>query len=163
MKEQSTMPDLPESARRVVMAGRALGLQMSVVEMTEATRTADEAARACGCDVAQIVKSLIFLGRQSDDPYLLLVSGANRVEEGGVAAELGEALRRPDASAVRRITGYSIGGIPPFGHARHVPALFDERLLDFDTVWAAAGTPRCVFPVSPRRLQTAIGARPFRF
>jgi hypothetical protein len=82
---------------------------------------------------------------------------------GGVAAELGEALRRPDASAVRRITGYSIGGIPPFGHARHAPALFDERLLDFDTVWAAAGTPRCVFPVSPRRLQTAIGARPFRY
>lgn len=157
------MPDLPESARRVAMAGRALGLQMSIVEMTEATRTAEEAARACRCDVAQIVKSLIFLGRQSDDPYLLLVSGANKVDEDGVAAELGEALRRPDASTVRRITGYSIGGIPPFGHAQQVPAFFDERLLDFDTVWAAAGTPRCVFPVNPRRLHTAIGARLFRF
>ena len=84
--------------------------------MAQPTRTAEEAAAACGVTVGQIVKSLVFLGADSGKPYLLLVSGSNRVNEKGVAAHLGEKLKRPDADAVRALTGYAIGGIPPFGH-----------------------------------------------
>lgn len=109
------------------------------------------------------MKSLIFVGRDSGTPYLLLVSGVNRVDEAGIAAHLGERLRRPDAQAVRELTGYAIGGVPPLGHATPMPSLIDERLLEFETVWAAAGTPRCVFSVDPRKLKDAIGAKPMAF
>ena len=111
------MSELPASAKRVQDAARVLGLAIAVREMAEPTRTAEEAAAACGVTVGQIVKSLVFLGGASGRPYLLLVSGANRVnEKGGVARHLGEKLKRPDADAVRALTGYAIGGIPPFGH-----------------------------------------------
>lgn len=107
---------LPPSAQRVQDAADALALAITVRVMAEPTRTAEEAAAACGVTVGQIVKSLLFVGAESGKPYLLLVSGANRVNERGIAAHLGEKLRRPDADAVRTLTGYAIGGIPPFGH-----------------------------------------------
>ena len=110
------MSELPTSAQKVQDAAAELGLEIAVREMTAPTRTAEEAAAACGVTVGQIVKSLVFLGSESGKPYLLLVSGANRVNEKGVAAHLGEKLKRPDADAVRALTGYAIGGIPPFGH-----------------------------------------------
>ena len=97
--------------------------------MTAPTRTAEEAASACGVTVGQIVKSLVFSGADSGKPYLLLVSGANRVNEKGVAAHLGEKLKRPDADAVRALTGYAIGGIPPFGHATPLATYMDRDLL----------------------------------
>jgi prolyl-tRNA editing enzyme YbaK/EbsC (Cys-tRNA(Pro) deacylase) len=149
---------LPDSACRVEAAAQALGLAVSIREMAESTRTAEQAAAACGVTVGQIVKSLVFLGAQSGKPYLLLVSGKNRVDENGVAADLGEPLKRPDAAAVRALTGYAIGGIPPFGHATPLATCMDADLFGYDIVWAAAGTPRAVFSVDPKRLCEAVKA-----
>ncbi len=152
------MSELKPAARRVHAAADALGLEIEVREMTRSTRTAEEAAAACGCGVAQIVKSLVFKGRGTDTPYLLLVSGANRVDEKAVAANVGEKLERPDAQFVRDVTGYAIGGIPPFGHAERLETYIDEALLAHDLVWAAAGTPNALFSVSPAALAEATGA-----
>jgi prolyl-tRNA editing enzyme YbaK/EbsC (Cys-tRNA(Pro) deacylase) len=147
------------SSEKVAAAARTLGLDIAVREMAASTRTAEEAAAACGVTVGQIVKSLVFLGAESGRPYLLLVSGKNRVDEHGVEAEIGEKLKRPDATAVRTITGFAIGGIPPFGHERPLATFIDRDLLAYDVVWAAAGTPRAVFSVHPARLQQAVDAR----
>ncbi len=153
------MTDLPDSAARVAAAALALGLAVEVREMPASTRTAEEAASACGCDVAQIVKSLIFRGRASGTPYLLLVSGAHRVNEKAVAASIGEALKRTDADDVRALTGYAIGGVPPLGHATPLATFLDETLLTHPIVWAAAGTPFAVFSVAPAALAEAVGAQ----
>ena len=153
---------LPPSALKVQEAAGRLRLAIAVRAMPQSTRTAEEAAAACGCDVGQIVKSLVFAGQTSGAPYLLLVSGRNQVDEKGVAAAVGEALRRPDAQAVRDWTGFAIGGIPPFGHAAAMPVFVDEDLLTYDVVWAAAGTPFAVFSVEPKALAQAIGAKAIR-
>jgi prolyl-tRNA editing enzyme YbaK/EbsC (Cys-tRNA(Pro) deacylase) len=139
-------------------AARACGLAIEVREMPSSTRTAEEAAAACGVTVGQIVKSLVFLGAESGRGYLLLVSGANRVDEQGVAAHLGEALVRPKADAVRDLTGFAIGGVPPLGHANPLATYIDRDLMRYDVVWAAAGTPRAVFAVEPQALRQALGA-----
>jgi prolyl-tRNA editing enzyme YbaK/EbsC (Cys-tRNA(Pro) deacylase) len=151
--------NLPEASRRVAAAAEALGLALDIKLHEVPTRTAEEAAAACACDVAQIVKSLVFRGKTSGKPYLLLVSGANRVNERGVAAHLGEKLERPDAAFVREATGYAIGGIPPLGHTAPLATYLDENLLAFPTVWAAAGTPNTVFEIAPAALAQAVGAR----
>ena len=152
------MASLPPAAERVQIAAQALGLSIAVLEMPASTRTAAEAAAACGADVGQIVKSLIFRGSKSGAPYLLLVSGANRVDEAATAARLGEALERPDAAFVRTITGFAIGGVPPFGHASPIKTYIDADLLAHAEVWAAAGTPRTMFCISPQQLQCATAA-----
>jgi prolyl-tRNA editing enzyme YbaK/EbsC (Cys-tRNA(Pro) deacylase) len=160
MSSQADAPPLPPSVVKVVEAARALNLAIAPVLMPASTRTAKEAAAACGCGVAQIVKSLLFAGARSGKTYLLLVSGPNRVDEAAMRAVIGEALTRPDAGAVRAATGFSIGGVPPLGHATPSPVFIDEDLLRFDVVWAAAGHPQAVFSVSPRALAEAIGATP---
>ena len=152
------MNELPASAKRVQDAARARGLTIAVREMAESTRTAEEAAAACGVTVGQIVKSLVFLGGESGRPYLLLVSGANRVNEKDVARHLGEKLKRPDANAVRALTGYAIGGIPPFGHDTAIATYMDVDLMQYDVIWAAAGTPKAVFAVAPEQLREAAAA-----
>jgi len=152
------MSDLPPSAQRVQDAAATLGLDIAVAEMAQPTRTAEEAAAACGVTVGQIVKSLVFLGAASGTPYLLLVSGANRVSEKGVATHLGEKLQRPDADAVRALTGYAIGGIPPFGHDTPLATYMDRDLLAYGVIWAAAGTPKAVFRTEPARLRDATKA-----
>jgi prolyl-tRNA editing enzyme YbaK/EbsC (Cys-tRNA(Pro) deacylase) len=152
------MSSLPPSALKVQAAANSLGLTVEVREMSQSTRTAEEAAAACGVAVGQIVKSLIFTGATTGKPYLLLVSGSNRVNEKGVAVHLGEALKRPDANAVRELTGFAVGGIPPFGHATSLPTFIDRDLLQHDVVWAAAGTPLAVFSADPARLRDAIKA-----
>jgi prolyl-tRNA editing enzyme YbaK/EbsC (Cys-tRNA(Pro) deacylase) len=150
---------LPASAQKVQDEARRLGLSVSVVEMADSTRTAEEAAAACGCEVAQIVKSLIFRGEASGKPYLMLVSGTNRLNEKKVAKLIGEGLARPDATYVRDVTGFAIGGVPPLAHASPMAVYIDEDLLRFETVWAAAGTPRSVFEVVPGALADAVGAK----
>ena len=150
---------LPPSAQKIQDAADRLGLAITVRIMPASTRTAEEAAAACGCAVGQIVKSLVFAGRASERPYLLLVSGRNRVNEKGIAAAIGEALTRPDAQKVRDWTGFAIGGIPPFGHATAMMTFVDRDLLDHATVWAAAGTPSTVFSVAPKALAEAVGGR----
>lgn len=156
------MTTLPAAAARVQAAAEALGLAVEVRIMPDSTRTAADAAAACGCAVGQIVKSLVFKGKSSGRPILLLVSGSNRVDEKGVATVLGEALTRPDAEFVRAATGFAIGGIPPLGHATQVATWIDEDLLQYITVWAAAGTPNAVFAVNPVKLGEAVGATTIR-
>jgi prolyl-tRNA editing enzyme YbaK/EbsC (Cys-tRNA(Pro) deacylase) len=153
-----TISELPPSAQKVHDAAAALGLDIAVREMPDSTRTAEKAAAAVGVTVGQIVKSLVFMGATSGKPYLLLVSGTNRVNEAGVAAHLGEALRRPDADAVRALTGFAIGGIPPFGHDTSLATYIDGDLLQYDIVWAAAGTPKAVFSAAPSKLKDATKA-----
>jgi prolyl-tRNA editing enzyme YbaK/EbsC (Cys-tRNA(Pro) deacylase) len=153
-----TMSELPQSARKVHDAAAALGLDITVREMPDSTRTAEKAAAAVGVTVGQIVKSLVFMGATSGKPYLLLVSGTNRVNEAGVARHLGEELKRPDADAVRALTGFAIGGIPPFGHDTALATYMDGDLLQYDVVWAAAGTPKAVFSAAPDKLQDATKA-----
>jgi prolyl-tRNA editing enzyme YbaK/EbsC (Cys-tRNA(Pro) deacylase) len=126
--------------------------------MPASTRTAEDAAAACGCDVGAIVKSLVFVGRDSGRPVLILVSGRNRVDEAFFARHHGEAMARPDAATVRGWTGFAIGGIPPFGHDTPMQVYCDEDLLAYPEVWAAAGTPFAVFAADPRALVAATGA-----
>lgn len=147
---------------RVAEGARECGLEVDIRVMGESTRTAEEAAAACGCAVGQIVKSLVFRGAQSGKPYLLLVSGSNRVDEQGVAAAIGEPLERPDAAFVREVTGYAIGGVPPLAHATPLAAYMDEDLMQYDVVWAAGGTPRSIFPAAPSELAKVAGARVIR-
>ena len=143
---------------RVVDAGAAAGVEVRPVTFENDTRTAQEAADAIGCDVAQIVKSLVFEAEGA--PVLLLVSGANRVDTSRAAAELNvPELDKANADGVKRATGFSIGATPPFGHATELDILMDEDLLKFDEVWAAGGRPDTVFPVDPEALQRATGAR----
>jgi prolyl-tRNA editing enzyme YbaK/EbsC (Cys-tRNA(Pro) deacylase) len=149
---------LPRANAQVQAAARAAGLSISIVEHAQPTRTAEEAASACGVEVGRIVKSLVFVGRQSRTPILLLVSGANRVSESAVAAHPGEKLDRPDAQFVRDLTGFAIGGIPPFGHDTALRTFMDRDLMGFPTVWAAAGTPVSVFEITPADLQRATSA-----
>lgn len=149
----------PASVEAVRNAASERGLAIDIIEMTETTRSAEEAARACQCHVGQIVKSLVFAGRESGKPYLLLVSGDNRVDETGVAAHLGEGLKRPDAKQVRDWTGFAIGGIPPLGHATALITFIDRDLFNHQVVWAAAGTPFHVFLVAPAALAEATGAQ----
>ena len=152
--------ELPDSAKRVQKALAAAGISAQAVELSESTRTANDAAAAVGCQVAQIVKSLVF--RRGDAPLLILASGSNRVDEKLIAAHLNDTIAKADAGFVRATTGYAIGGVPPLGHATPIETLIDEDLLRFDTVWAAAGTPRSVFPIDPRELVRATGGRVLR-
>jgi prolyl-tRNA editing enzyme YbaK/EbsC (Cys-tRNA(Pro) deacylase) len=121
------------------------------------TRTAEDAARAIGCEVAQIVKSLVFLA--GPQPVVALVSGANRLDVRRLEALTGARVTRADAERARQATGYAIGGVPPFGHAARLPVYMDRDLARFDVVWAAAGRPDAVFPIAPGRLAELSGAR----
>ena len=145
------------SSERVVEAARAAGLEIEVREFPEGTRTAEDAARAIGVGVGQIVKSLVFM--TDGHPVLCLVSGPNRVDAARLAVITGASdVRRASADEVERATGFAIGGVPPFGHAHPLPVYCDRDLLSFDIVWAAAGTPRAVFSVQPQALVKACRA-----
>jgi prolyl-tRNA editing enzyme YbaK/EbsC (Cys-tRNA(Pro) deacylase) len=145
------------SVDRVRDALAAKGLACQVHELAASTRTAQEAAAAVGCSVAQIVKSLVFRASRSDRLVLALASGTNRVSEAKLEARLGEPVKRADAAFVRERTGFAIGGVPPLGHATPGVVLVDQDLLAFDVVWAAAGSPHAVFQVAPRDLVRAAG------
>ena len=144
------------SVARVVEALAALGVEAQVTEFPQSTRTAEEAAVAVGAEVGQIVKSLVFLA--GEQPILALVSGANRADPAKLAALAGAPIRRADADTVRAASGFSIGGVPPIGHATPLPTYLDRDLLRYGTVWAAAGTPNAVFPIAPAELERITGA-----
>jgi prolyl-tRNA editing enzyme YbaK/EbsC (Cys-tRNA(Pro) deacylase) len=152
------MTELHKRARQVMAAGEALGLDVRVREFgQDEARTAADAARSLGCEVDQIVKSLVFVVDTA--PVLVLCSGGRRVDVVKVGNLFGSpAVRKADAAEVRAATGFAVGGIPPFGHTREMTVLMDGRLEDFATVWAAAGTPRHVFPLTPDELRKATGA-----
>ena len=147
------MTQLSPSAQKVQDALRALGFDLTVIEHAESTRTAQEAADRVGVTLGQIVKSLIFKGKASDKPILVLTSGANRVDEKRISAYAGEKIGRADADFVRDVTGYAIGGVPPMAHVHKMETYLDEDLMQYDLIWAAAGTPNAVFELTPDDLQ----------
>lgn len=146
------------SAQRVAAALQALGVDAQVIEFSQSTRTAQEAAAAIGTTVAQIVKSLVFLADGA--PVLALVSGANRLDVEKLRRAVGaERVERADADAVRAATGYAIGGVPPVGLVRPMPVFLDRTLLSYDIVYAAAGTPQAVFGIAPAALREITAAQ----
>jgi prolyl-tRNA editing enzyme YbaK/EbsC (Cys-tRNA(Pro) deacylase) len=150
------------SAQRVQNALIEAGADCQVMELEASTRTALEAAQAVGCEVGQIVKSLIFVLESDGNPdkaVLILVSGTNRVHEKHLGRLLGGTMVRPDADYVRDVTGFAIGGVPPFGHKTPLMTFIDEDLLQYDTIWAAAGTHNALFPIRPPELVRISGAQ----
>ena len=143
------MEQLSRGSTRVAEELRRLGVTSDVKEMPESTRSAAEAAAALGCDVAQIVKSLIFRSVVADEAVLVLASGADRVDESRLAEVVGEQVEQATGKFVRARTGFAIGGVPPVGHTQPLVTYLDEHLLDHALVWAAAGTPSLSSPSNP--------------
>jgi prolyl-tRNA editing enzyme YbaK/EbsC (Cys-tRNA(Pro) deacylase) len=151
---------LSASAQKVQEALIALGYgQRQVIELPDSTRTAAEAAAAIGCAVAQIAKTLVFKGATSGQPILVIASGAHRVDTGKIAELVGEPIEKPDADYVREKTGFVIGGVPPVGHPQRLATFIDQDLRHYATIWAAAGTPRAVFELTPDDLAQMTGGR----
>jgi prolyl-tRNA editing enzyme YbaK/EbsC (Cys-tRNA(Pro) deacylase) len=136
---------------------RSAGLELEVRRFPQGTRTAEDAARAVGCEVGQIVKSLVFTA--GGRPVVALVSGSNRLNPARLSEVAGGETGKADADLVRAATGYAIGGVPPFGHVSELPVFMDSDLERFSVVWAAAGRPDAVFPISPGLLAELSGAR----
>ena len=145
-------------AQKVQQALIASGSPSQVRELPDSTRTAVEAANACGCQVGQIVKSLIFVLNPPGQPILVLVSGSNRVNESELGRKLGGKLAKASADLVLQATGFVIGGVPPLSHASSLPTYLDDDLLLYEVVWAAAGTPHAVFPIDPHELERITSA-----
>ncbi len=146
------------TAQKVVDAAQALGLSITVQEFADSSRTAEEAASAVGCHVAQIVKSLVFI--VAGQPIMVLVSGANRLDEKKLATLCGvgrKQVQRSNAQIVREVTGFAIGGVPPFGHPTLLPTYIDDEFTHYDCLWAAAGTPHAVFAITPPDLVRVTG------
>jgi len=149
--------ELSSSARRVQQALDSQGVQLKVQELPQSTRTAAEAASAVGCSVGQIVKSLVLVPQAGGEPVLALVSGTNRLDEALLGEVLGGAVRMATAEEVRAATGFAIGGVPPVGHLQPLPTYIDRDLMEYEAIWAAAGTPRAVFQLSPAELVRITG------
>lgn len=148
---------LSDAAQRVQDALRARGFAHEVIELQVAVRTAKDAADAVGCEVAQIVKSLVFKGATSGRGVLVETCGANRVDVAKVAAALGEPVGMADPRFVRETTGFAIGGIPPVGHATEMLTLIDRDLMQLSGLWAAAGHPNSLFRLEPADLVAMTG------
>lgn len=144
--------NLKKSAEKVQNVLNEFGFELNVVEFSDSTRTSEDAAKAIGCTVGQIAKSLIFKGKTTEKPILIVASGPNRVNEKAVKEYTGEKLGKADAAFVLEHTGFAIGGIPPIAHKEPITTFVDEDLLKFDEIWAAAGTPNAVFKLTPKIL-----------
>ena len=153
---------LSPSAQKIQDLLHSLGYNYTVVEHVESTRTAQEAADRAGCELGQIVKSLIFKGKESGKPILVLTSGANRVDEKRISRYAGEHISRADADFVRAVTGFAIGGVPPIGHLQRMETYIDEDFLQYETIWAAAGTPNAIFELKTNDLQKMTDGRVVR-
>ncbi len=147
------MSTLSPTAQKIQTLLNSLGYDYTVVEHAESTRTAQEAADRAGCELGQIVKSLIFRGKISGKPILVLTSGANRVDEKRISGYAGESISRADADFVRTVTGFAIGGVPPIGHNQPMETYLDEDFLSYQSIWAAAGTPNAIFELKTEDLQ----------
>jgi prolyl-tRNA editing enzyme YbaK/EbsC (Cys-tRNA(Pro) deacylase) len=147
------------SVARVRADAARLGLGIDIVRLDEGTRTAADAARACGVEVDQIVKSIVFRVAGSDRHVLFLTAGGNRVDPDRAAALVGAPLVKADAAGVRAGTGFAIGGVSPLGHVRPIEMWLDPKILSYEVIWAAAGTPNHVFAIAPRLLAEALEPR----
>jgi prolyl-tRNA editing enzyme YbaK/EbsC (Cys-tRNA(Pro) deacylase) len=143
---------------RVQAALRSMGLNPDVVELPQSTRTAAQAAEAVGCEVGQIAKSLVFRGQDDGSPLLVIASGSNRVNEAMLGSMIGQQLELASPDFVRSASGYAIGGVPPVGHENPLRTIFDQDLMQYEEIWAAAGSPFAVFPIAPAALAEAAGA-----
>lgn len=143
---------LSRSCQKVQEFLDQFGLDLEVIEFSKSTRTAQEAAEAIGCEVGQIVKSLVF--KSENQPVMFLVSGKNKLDLQKVSRQLNLKLEKADADFVKKVTGFSIGGVPPVAHKTPIPVFIDQTLLEYDTVWAAAGTPFSVFKIESNKLKT---------
>ena len=151
--------DLSSSAQKVQDILKERGFSSQVVELPDSTRTAREAAQAVGCRVEQIVKSLVFKGQNSNKPLLVVASGSNRVNEQRLSELAGEPIEKADANFVRQRTGFVVGGVSPLGHTEQLEIFIDEDLLQYEQLWAAAGTSHAVFQLSPSELKAMTGGR----
>lgn len=147
------------SMARVQAALDGFGLDLEAVELPGSTRTAKDAAQAIGCEVAQIAKSIIFRAKESDQPVLVVASGVNRIDEKLIGQLIGQKIGQAKPDWVRERTGYAIGGVPPVGHPEEVITILDADLLKLERIWAAAGTPRSVFGLTPDDLVKITGGR----
>ncbi|MFT4012462.1 MAG: YbaK/EbsC family protein [Paracoccus sp. (in: a-proteobacteria)] len=150
---------MSKSLKRVRAALETAGLAVEIHETDDSARTAEGAAAAVGCAVDQIAKSIIFRGEDSGHVVLFLTAGGNRVDPAKATALAGQPLGKADAGLIRAETGFAIGGVAPLGHLRPLAAFVDPRLMDFDRVWAAAGTPRHLFAIAPGDLIRVTGAQ----
>lgn len=154
------MTTLSKSAETVQRALTEKGMKFEVLELSDSTRTANDAAKTIGCEVGQIVKSLLFRTKEKLQPVLVLASGKNRVNEERIWSYLGEKVSKADADFTKEITGFAIGGIPPLGHKHPIAHIFiDEDLLQYEALWAAAGTPFAVFSLPAKDLQMITGGK----
>ena len=153
------MAKVNSSVKRVEEVLRSLDISVTVQELPDSTRTAKEAAAAANCQVAQIVKSLVFRTRISQKPILTLTSGANQVNENHVGAQLGEDIQFAPADFVREETGFAIGGVSPYGLKKKIPIYIDRDLLDHPIIWAAAGSHHAVFSIQPQDLVSTTGGQ----
>ncbi|WP_107846210.1 YbaK/EbsC family protein [Litoreibacter ponti] len=148
---------MSKSLKRVRAALEAAGLDIIIIETTELTRTAAQAAAEAGCHVDQIAKSIIFRGETSGEAVLFLTAGGNQVDASKASALAGEPLGKADAALIRAQTGFAIGGVSPVGHLSPIRAFIDPRLTEFGVIWAAAGTPRHIFALAPDDLIALTG------
>jgi prolyl-tRNA editing enzyme YbaK/EbsC (Cys-tRNA(Pro) deacylase) len=139
---------LSSSAQKIQDILDSLESNYKVIEFSESTRTAQEAADRVSCQLGQIVKSMIFKGQATNKAILVLTSGSNRVDEKKISQYAGETVTRADPDFVRMITGFAIGGVPPVGHAQPLETYLDDDLLQYSKVWAAAGTPKAIFELT---------------
>ena len=153
---------MSKSLARVRRALEEAGLAVDIREVGQA-RTAQEAADSVGCELDQIAKSIIYRAEKTGEAVLFLTAGGNRVDDARASELVGEPLGKADAALIRAQTGFAIGGVAPVGHLNPIRAWLDTRLLDFETVWAAAGTPRHVFPIDPNSLPELTQAMPAKF
>lgn len=149
---------MSKSLKRVTRALEDAGIDPDIQDLGE-TRTAQQAADAAGCALDQIAKSIIFRGEDSGEAILFLTAGGNRVDAAKASAVAGEPLGKADAALIRAQTGFAIGGVSPIGHLNPIRAYLDPRLLEFDRIWAAAGTPRHVFAMDAHILPRLTGAQ----
>ena len=152
-------PLLSPSAQKVQDALKSLGFPNQIIELQSTTRTSAEAAQAVGCRVEQIAKSIVFKGKQTYKPILVIASGPNRVNEKRIAELISESLGKADADYVRNHTGFVIGGVPPIGHLEKLEIFIDKDLLQYEEIWAAAGNPNAVFRLTPSDLVKMTGGR----
>ena len=150
---------LSPNPQKVQEALKALGFTNQVLELQSTTRTSAEAAQAVGCTVEQIAKSIVFQGKRTHRPILVIASGPNRVNEKRIEEFISEPLGKADADYVRRHTGFAIGGVPPLGHLEKLEIFIDGDLLKYEEIWAAAGSPNAVFNLTPSDLIKMTGGR----
>jgi len=149
--------ELSKKAKKVQQSILDKGFELKVKELPESTRTAQDAANALGCEVAQIAKSLIFLDEVNSNPVLIIASGINRVSLAKIEADSGKKLVQANGNAVKKKVGFAIGGVPPVGHNEKLFTILDPDLKKYDRIWAAAGTPNAVFELKSSQLEALTG------